>query len=100
MAHELMASGDERRGGCHRSRWKDFESHVISKVKSRRRGGQGRHEAAKPPSPANQGEIGEGFVGRQEAAVPSCDAARILNELRNASPDAPGYCAHLKPMLW
>jgi hypothetical protein len=99
MAHELMASGDERRGGCHRSRWEDPESHVVSQMQSRSRGGEGRNEAAKPPSPANQDEIREGFVGWEEAAVPSCDAARIVNELRKASPDAPGYRAHLKPML-
>ena len=41
----------------------------------------------------------EGFVGGKEEAVPSCDAAGIVNELRKASPDAPGYRAHLKPML-
>src|SRR5687768_2925151 len=99
MAHERMASGDERRGGCHRSRCENSESYVVRKAKSRSRGGQGRSEAAKPPSPAHQDEIGKGFVGWKEAAVPACDAAGILKELRKASPDAPGYCAHLKPML-
>lgn len=63
------------------------------------RGGEGRHEAAKSRSPAKQDEIGEGLVGRKEAAVPACGAAGIVNELRKASPDAPGYRAHLKPML-
>jgi hypothetical protein len=94
-----MASGDERRGGCHRSRWEHPEPHVVSQVQSRSCGGEGRNEAVKPPSPANQDEIGKGFVGRKEAAVPSCDAAGIVNELRKASPDAPGYRAHRKPML-
>src|SRR5688500_13640702 len=98
-AYELMASGDERRGRCHGPRWQDPESHLVQDVRRRGRGGDGRHEAAKSLSPANQDEICEGFVGGKEAAVPSCDAAGIINELRKASPDAPGYRAHRKPML-
>jgi hypothetical protein len=94
-----MASGDERRGGWQHSRREDPESHVVIYVQSRSRGREGRDEPAKPPSSANQDEIREGFVGRQEAAVPSCDTAGIVNELCKASPDAPGYRAHLKPML-
>lgn len=99
MAHELTASGNERRGRCHRPRWEDPEPHVVIHVESRSRSGEGRNEAAKSRSPANQDEIREGFVGRKEATVSSCDAAGIVNELRKASPDAPGYRAHLKPML-
>jgi len=86
-----MASGDERRGRSHHSRWEDPESRVVIYVQSRSRGGEGRDEAAKSPSSANQDEIREGFVGWKEAAVSSCDAAGIVNELRKASPDAPGH---------
>jgi len=99
VAHELTAPGHERRGRCHRPRWQDPESHVVGYVRSRGRGGDGRHEAAKSRSPAKQDEICEGLVGRKEAAVSSCDAAGIVNELRKASPDTSGYRAHLKPML-
>jgi hypothetical protein len=99
MTHELTASGNERRSRCHGPRWQDPESHLVGYVRRRGRGGDGRNEAAKSLSPANQDEIREGFVGWKEAAVPSCDAAGIVNELRKASPDASGYRAHRKPML-